>query len=260
MTDQAALNERAALLRELHRPGHPLLLPNVWDAGSARVVAEAGYPAIATASAAIAQSLGYEDHHGAPAGEMFAAAGRVIRAVGLPVTVDAEGGYGLPARELVGRLAAIGAVGCNLEDTDHGAPGGGLRPAGEQAGFLAEVRAAAKDAGVDLVINARVDVFAAGGRGPEATAAAIERGRRYFEAGADCVYPILASAEEDVAALAAGLPGPVNILSLPNGPGLPRLAELGVARVSFGPQPYRWALASLKRGVERIAAMEDPRD
>ena len=115
----ADLKARADRLRELHHAGEMLVLPNVWDAASAKIVAEAGFPVVATASAAISAMLGYPDGEGAPWQEMFAAAGRVARAVSVPVTVDAEAGYGMEPRELVGRLLEIGAVGCNLEDTDH---------------------------------------------------------------------------------------------------------------------------------------------
>jgi 2-methylisocitrate lyase-like PEP mutase family enzyme len=237
MTDH---NEKAALLRELHRPGEPLILPNVWDAGSATVVQDAGFPALATASAAIAAMLGYPDHEGAPVEEMFAAASRVIRAVSVPVTVDAEAGYGLPPAELVERLVAIGAVGCNLEDTDHSS--GALVPAARQAEYIAAVRAAAKANGTDLVINARADTFIA--KSPDPVAEAIERGRLYLEAGADCVYPIMASDEEHISALTKEIPGPVNANAISATPG--RLAELGVARVSYGPVPYLMALEALK--------------
>ena len=113
----ADLKVRADRLRELHHAGKMLVLPNVWDAASAKIVAEAGFPVIATASAAISAMLGYPDGEGAPWQEMFAAAGRVARAVSVPVTVDAEAGYGMEPRELVDRLLEIGAVGCNLEDT-----------------------------------------------------------------------------------------------------------------------------------------------
>ena len=153
MTD---LKARAESLRDLHH-GEMLVLPNVWDAASAAVVAEAGFPAVATASAAVSAMLGHPDGEGAPWEEMFAAAGRVARAVQVPVTVDAEAGYGMRPRELVDRLLEIGAVGCNLEDTDHRA--GGLADAGAQAEWLAGVRSAADDAGVPIVINARVDIF-----------------------------------------------------------------------------------------------------
>ncbi|MCP2337466.1 isocitrate lyase/PEP mutase family protein [Actinomadura rupiterrae] len=246
-----AHNDRAARLRELHRPGDPLILPNVWDAASARVVADAGYPALATASAAIAAMLGYEDHQNAPADEMFAAAGRVVRAAGdLPVTVDAEAGYGLPAEELVATLAGIGAVGCNLEDSDLAA--GGLRDAAAQAEYLASVREAARANGTDLVINARVDVFI--GKS-EVTAAdidtALDRGRRYLDAGADSIYPILLTDETAIATLAKELPGPINVLCLP-GMEVSRLAELGVARISWGPQAQRHAMSALTTYVTAL--------
>ena len=110
----ADLKAHADRLRELHHAREMLVLPNVWDAASAKIVAEAGFPVVATASAAISAMLGYPDGGGAPWQKMFAAAGRVARAVPVPVTVDAEAGYGMEPRELVDRLLEIGAVGCNL--------------------------------------------------------------------------------------------------------------------------------------------------
>jgi len=252
------LNDQVRILRELHRPGTPLLLPNVWDAASATIVAEAGFPAVATASAAIAAMLGHPDHEGAPAEEMLAAAERVARAVEVPVTVDAEAGYGYSASELLDRLTAIGAAGCNLEDTDH--RNGGLRGADDQAGSIGRLRDAARDTGRDLVINARVDVFTTGDDRDEESlvAEALDRGRRYLEAGADCVYPIMAASENTLAPLIKELPGPVNVNCFPGGPGLDRLAELGAARVSFGPMPYLAALDTLKAMAGRIAVHGDP--
>ncbi|MCG5214830.1 isocitrate lyase/PEP mutase family protein [Streptosporangium sp. KLBMP 9127] len=250
------LNDLATRLRDLHTPGTPLLLPNVWDAGTATVVVEAGYPALATASASIAAMLGYPDHEGAPVDEMLAAAGRVIRAVQVPVTVDAEAGYGLPAGDLVERLIAIGAAGCNLEDSAIG--GKGLVSVGDQAKRIADVRSAATEAGVDLVINARVDVFTGGAQPADVLDEALERGTRYLEAGADCIYPIMVASEDAISALVSGLAGPINANCLPGGPSLGRLAELGVARVSFGPMPYITALDAVKRMAGRILAHEDP--
>jgi 2-methylisocitrate lyase-like PEP mutase family enzyme len=248
--DLADLTARANQLRELHH-GQMLVLPNVWDAASAKVVAEAGFPAVATASAAITAMLGYPDGEGAPWQEMFAAAGRVARAVDVPVTVDAEAGYGLQPRELVGRLLDAGAVGCNLEDSDHRA--GGLREAGAHARWLAGVRSAADEAGVPLVINARVDAFlpASAIPEPDRVAEAVRRGRLYQDAGADCIYPIGVRRKEDIAALVAGLAGPVNgntgeYLDLAT------LRELGVARVSYGPRFYRAAMAGLRAAVEEL--------
>jgi 2-methylisocitrate lyase-like PEP mutase family enzyme len=245
------LKTHAELLRKLHHGDQMLVLPNVWDAASAAIVAEAGFPAVATASAAVTAMLGYPDGEGAPWQEMFAAAGRVARAVSVPVTVDAEAGYGLQPRELVDRLLEIGAVGCNLEDTDHRA--GGLTDAGRQAERLAAVRAAADDAGVPIVINARTDIFLppSGIAPDERVAEAIDRGRRYLNAGADCIYPIGVSDERDIATLVAELPGPINA-NTRAGLDLARLRELGVVRVSYGPRLYREALANLKTTVEGL--------
>src|SRR5262249_53420020 len=145
------------VLRSLHRPGDPLLLPNVWDVATARAVVAAGFPVVATSSGAVAASLGHEDHQGAPAGEMLAVAARIARSVDVPVTVDAEAGYGMEPAGLVAALRNAGAAGCNLEDTDHA--GGQLRDPDSHAAWLRAVRRAASEDGYPLVINARVDVF-----------------------------------------------------------------------------------------------------
>lgn len=235
----------ASALRALHVPGRPLMLPNAWDAGTARLVAEAGFPVVATSSAAVAESLGYTDHHGAPAAEMFAAAARMVRAVDVPVTVDAEAGYGLPADEFTARLLETGAVGCNLEDTDHA--GRGLASAARQAEYLAAVRAE----GPDLVINARVDVFI-GAEDPAAVLdEAIERARTYMAAGADCVYPILLRSSELLSAFVAGVGAPVNASLLP-GMAVADLVSAGVARISLGPGLWRFTLEVLR---DRLAEL-----
>lgn len=249
-TDTLDLKPQADRLRELHH-GEMLVLPNAWDAASAIIVAEAGFPVVATASNAVSAMLGYPDGEGAPWQEMFAAAGRIARAVQVPVTVDAEAGYGMRPRELVDRLLAIGVVGCNLEDSDHAA--GGLADAGAHADWLAGVRSAADDAGVPIVVNARVDVFLPGSGTPEPDriTEAIRRGRLYLEAGADCVYPIGVGAKRDLATLVTELGGPVNG-NTGDELDLATLRELGVARVSYGPRFYRAALAGLKTAVEEL--------
>jgi 2-methylisocitrate lyase-like PEP mutase family enzyme len=246
------LKAHAERLRALHHEDM-LVLPNVWDAASAAVVAEAGFPAVATASAAITAMLGHPDGEGAPWEEMFAAAGRVARAVAVPVTVDAEAGYGMRPRELVDRLLDIGAVGCNLEDTDHRA--GGLAEAGPHAEWLAAVRSAADDAGVPLVINARVDVFLPAGAIPEPDRVpeAVRRGRLYREAGADCIYPIGVRNKEDVATLVSELSCPVNA-NTGEHLDLATLRELGVARVSYGPRFYRAAMAGFETALRQLHA------
>jgi 2-methylisocitrate lyase-like PEP mutase family enzyme len=242
----------AEAFRALHRPGLPVVLPNAWDAASARIVEAAGFPAVATSSIAVAESLGYADGGGAPPAEMFAAAARIARAVGVPVTVDAEDGYGLGARELAERLVSAGAVGCNIEDSH----GGVLSDVDAHADRLAGLRRAATEIGVPLVINARVDVFVRRGTG-EATEAeligpAVERANRYLAAGADCAYPILCREEATMARLAAEIDGPVNVHWLAGGPSLDRLAELGVARVSAGGSLWRQAMDAYRAAVGQL--------
>src|SRR4051794_37585140 len=129
------LQSRCDLLRSLQRPGAPLLLPNAWDVATARAVVGAGFPVVATTSGGVAAALGYEDHEGAPADEMLAAAARIARSVEVPVTVDAEAGYRMEPADLVAALRSAGAAGFNLEDTDHAA--GGLREPERQAEWLA---------------------------------------------------------------------------------------------------------------------------
>ncbi|MFE0703298.1 isocitrate lyase/phosphoenolpyruvate mutase family protein [Streptomyces sp. NPDC058872] len=218
----------AAALRALHRnrpADDPLVLPGPWDAASARAFEAAGHPALATPSAGIAAALGYEDGD-TPAAEMFAAVARITRSVSVPVTADLEGGYGLPATELVERARESGAVGVNLEDTG---PDRTLRDPQAHAEWLAEVRAAA---GPELFLNARVDAYVR--RAPDALEAAIARARLYAEAGADCVYPIAAPAA-DLPALRVALGElPLNALAAPDGPAPAALGRLGATRITFG--------------------------
>jgi 2-methylisocitrate lyase-like PEP mutase family enzyme len=145
-------------LRSLHEPGDPLVLVNAWDAASARRVASAGGLAVGTSSVAVAASLGLPDDRSTPVGAVFDAVGRIAGAVGVPVTADLLDGYGLAADDLVGRLLTAGAVGCNLEDSDHAAPGTQVPP-DVLAARIAAVRAAADRAGVPIVLNARIDTY-----------------------------------------------------------------------------------------------------
>ncbi|MGW5197730.1 isocitrate lyase/PEP mutase family protein [Streptomyces spiralis] len=237
----------AEAFRALHRgraPGDPLVLPGPWDAASARVFAEAGFPALATPSHGVAASLGYEDGE-TPADEMLAAVARIARAVDVPVSADIEDGYGLAPKELVERLLEAGAVGCNLEDSS----GGTLKDPQEHADFLAEVRSSAAGR---LFVNARVDVFAHGDGDPRR---AIERAALYTAAGADCVYPILAPADV-LPLLRAGIQGPLNMLARLDGtgPSPTELGALGATRITFGPGLQRraaQALGDIAAGLRR---------
>ncbi len=235
-----------------------LVMPNAWDAASARIFEAAGFPAIATTSGGVAGAVGYEDHEDAPADEMFAAARRITAAVSVPVTVDLEAGYGLSPEEFVERVIAAGAAGFNLEDSDHHGPAK-MVPAESHAARIAAIKSAATRAGVNLVLNARVDpLLHREGTLEEQLAEAIRRGRLYREAGADCLYPFGFFSEETIAALVQGLDAPVNILSWKNTVPLARLAELGVRRVTFGTSLFRQLMAHVTETAESIRASLPP--
>jgi len=258
MSPSADVQSRCELLRSLHRPGDPLLLPNVWDVATAKAVVAAGFPVVATGSVAVAAALGYEDHE-APADAMLAAAARIANGVEVPVTVDAEAGYGMEPEELVTALRGAAAAGCNLEDTDHGAHG--LRDPDQQAEWLGAVRQAAAADGYPLVINARVDVFFGpmlAGAGPESqpdlVPEALRRAHAYLDAGADCVYPIGLCDPSALRTFLSEVGGPVNVVPLPQAPSLPELAQMGVARVSWGPLLYWDAMA---RFGEHLASLRE---
>lgn len=249
--DAGVLRPQAERLRALHVPGHPLVLPNVWDASSAVAVVAAGFPVVATSSGAIAETLGYADHEQTPAQEMLAAVARIARVVDVPVTADIEAGYGLPAPELVDRLLRTGSVGCNLEDTDHA--GGGRADADAQAERLAAVRSAADALGVDAVLNARIDGWLHPGSADERFDDAVHRARLYRAAGADCVFPIGLTDVDVIGRFVAAVDGPVNVLCRADQP-VAALARLGVARVSHGTSLFRRQQAAWRDAVAGLAA------
>ena len=256
------LHTRCESLRSLHRPGAPLVLPNAWDVATAKAVVAAGYPVVATTSEAIAATLGYEDEEQAPADEMLAAASRIASGVEVPVTVDAQAGYGMQPAELVAALRSAGAAGCNLEDSDH--EGRRLRDPDRHAEWLRAVRDAAAADDYPLVINARVDSFFApylaglAGAEPVSQEAlvpdALRRANAYAEAGVDCVYPICLWEPDALRQFMSEARGPVNVARMPEIPSLASLAELGVARVSWGPLLH-WA--ALARFAEQLATLRE---
>jgi 2-methylisocitrate lyase-like PEP mutase family enzyme len=231
-------SERALLLRRLHHPPQaPLVLANAWDVASARIVARAGAPAIATSSAAVCWALGYRDGQEIPRDEMLDWIGRIVRAVDVPVTADLEGGYGDPVATAADAWAH-GAVGLNVED----ATDAGLVPIDEHAAVLREMR----DAVPELMINARTDVIL-GGFG--SLDEAIARANTYLATGADCAFVPGVSDRGSIERLVREIQGPVNVLAVHGTPPLRELAELGVARVSAGSGIAR---AAYKR-AERLA-------
>ena len=230
------------------------MLANAWDAVTAKNVEKAGFPAVATTSAGVALALGYEDHQRTPPDEMFDAVGRIAGAVEVPVTADLEGGYGLPAGELVERMLDAGVVGLNFEDTDYASGGSSMVDGKAQAARIAELRDAGRTAGVEIVINARTDAYVRALDDP--LAISLERGRLYLDAGADCIYPIAAKDEDEIARLASELGGSVNALYVPGAPDIPRLAELGVARISVG---AGLAMVSFRSHERRLESLRDGR-
>jgi 2-methylisocitrate lyase-like PEP mutase family enzyme len=230
----------------LHVPGEPVILYNIWDAGSAKAVAEAGAKAIATGSHPVADAHGFSDGQRMPIELVLANAERVVGAVELPVTVDFEGAYAVEpeaAAANVARLKKTGAVGCNFEDQVVG--GEGLHPIALQA---ARIRAIRQAVGPDFFINARTDLFLKAGLDKHDEALVdqgLERARAFADAGASGVFvPLLA----DLALLerfCKGSPLPVNVIAFPGAPPNADAAAAGVARISYGPYPLRRMMKAL---------------
>jgi 2-methylisocitrate lyase-like PEP mutase family enzyme len=238
MTNSAKATE---LLR-LHRDPALLTVVNVWDVISARVVAGvSGTQALATASHSIAASLGYEDGENIPVDEMIAAVGRIAAATDLPVTADLEAGYG-DAGETVRKAIGAGIVGANIEDQ--------MKPLDEAVAVVSAVMEAARAEGVpDFVLNARTDAFLkAGDRDPgEVLADAVERGRAFLDAGAPAVFVPGKLDEDQVSTLVEAFgPQRLTLIGVPGSLPLARVAELGAARVSYGPWSQRVALTALE--------------
>lgn len=226
---------KADLLRRLHVEPPILVLPNAWDVASARAFAALpGCRAIATSSAAVARSLGWEDGEHAPRDEMVQTAGRIARAVDLPVTADLEAGYGDPVGTAQAAWEA-GVVGMNFEDS----PADVMVPLDDQVEWIRAVKAAAPE----LVLNARVDVFLNGSREIDE---AVERANAYLAAGADCTYPILCPVEA-IGELVRRIDGPVNVIATPGAPSPAELERLGVARMTWGGGLATAALAEATR-------------
>jgi 2-methylisocitrate lyase-like PEP mutase family enzyme len=242
-------SERAARFRALHHGPEILLLCNVWDAASARVVEEAGFPALATTSAGVSWSLGFADGEHAPFEEVLAAVRRIVRAAGVPVSADIEAGFGDTPKETAMSCLAVleaGAVGVNLEDGTAGRDR--LIPIALHCEKIQAAKEAAAGAGGDLVVNARTDGFLdAIGDPQDRFEEAVRRSNAYREAGADCLFVPGVADEATIGRLVAAIGGPVNILAGPGTPPVATLARLGVARVSLGSGPMRATLGLLRR-------------
>ena len=237
---------KAQILLTLHNNGKLLILPNVWNPIGARMLESKSFPAVATASAAIAESLGYSDGEQLKLDSMLSMIARIVRSVNVPVTADLEAGYsdsisGL--QENISRLLDTGAVGINFEDSwDDSAH---LRPIPEQVERIQAVRAVAEKRGIPLVINARADSFFAEGFSSleDRIEDVITRANAYLKGGADCIYPIGAGDKETLKVLRQRINAPINVLASAKTASLKELQEIGINRVSFGPYVFRSLLA-----------------
>jgi len=251
--DRQAQLERVARFRALHDRRRVLLLPNAWDAGSARMLAGLGFDAIATTSGGVAWSLGYADGEAAPLAEVVAAIERVVRVTPLPVSADFEAGYGATPEALAASVRAVidtGVAGLNLED---GVRHESLRDIDDAARRIAAARGAARDMGVPIFVNARIDTWIVGGGASvtERIGETLRRARAYLAAGADGIYPIALADPAAIARLCAEIDAPVNVGARAGLPDLAHLGRLGVARVSTATR-----LATFALSAARSAAME----
>jgi 2-methylisocitrate lyase-like PEP mutase family enzyme len=239
---------KATSLLALHS-GQGFVLPNAWDAGSARILEQVGFPAIATTSAGIAWSCGVPDGKAVDGAHMLEHVGRIVAAVDVPVTADLESGYGNTADD-VGRTVAaavkLGAVGCNLEDATNG----NLFGVDEAVDRIAAARAAASTG--TFVLNARTDTYFAGSSS-DPFAETVERAVQYVDAGADCIFVPGVVEQDTIRRLVAAIPGPLNVVAgLANTIDAPTLFSLGVKRVSLGGSLARAALSTLDRAGREL--------
>lgn len=242
MYDSIDMNTKAELLRSLHRP--TLVLPNAWDAASARIFERAGFPALATTSAGVACALGYPDGELLTRAEMIAVVARIARMVKIPVTADVEAGYGDPVQTALAVWRA-GAVGMNLEDFS----GGRLHAIEDQVEAIRGIRATTPL----MVINARTDIFLKA-IGEEATRfdRAVERLNAFLEAGADCVFAPGVYDRDSILRVVKAVRGPLNILASKGVPPVAELRKIGVARLSVGSGPMRATLGLVDRMAREL--------
>lgn len=240
----------------LHVSGSPFVIANVWDAASARVFETAGFPALATSSAAMAWTLGYADGENVNKDELFAAIGRIARAIRVPLSADLEAGFGSSSEQVANtceRAVATGVVGVNLEDFD--AANGELFPVETAVERIRAFRERADALGKRMFINARTDVILRA-VGPMETRArvAVERLRAYVAAGADGAFVPGLTDAATIAEIARAVPAPLNVLLAPGSPSRDELARCGVARISIGSSPMSRVLGVLRDIAEDLRA------
>jgi len=256
--------EKAKQLHQLHHSGKLLILPNIWDVLGAKLLEDLGYEAIATASAAVAYSNGYNDGENIPFGEVLHILKRIAGNINVPVTADIESGFEANEKELEKNMhehIETGVVGINIEDTDKQTKT--LLPAEVQCRKIKLIKKISLEKDVPLFINARTDTyvhesdFASPQEQLEET---IKRGIAYKDAGADCFYPILLHNEQHIKAIIEALQMPVNILMMPGVPELSALQQMGVARVSLGPGFFKYAVKAMQELAIKLQNNEGTKD
>lgn len=256
--DMTTQKQKADTFRDLHIKGEPLILFNIWDPGSAKVIEEAGAKAIATGSWSVAAANGFADGQDLPFDVAIANLERIVRTVDLPVTIDLEGGYATDNAELrenIKRVIGAGAVGINFEDQVIGEDG--LYSIEEQSSRISEIHEAGRQMEMPIFINARTDVFLKTYPAEHTDAEldeAIRRAIAYAAAGASGLFAPGLRAPTLIKKLCDASPIPVNIMVLPDTPPARELAKLGVARISHGPGPYRAMAEALKGAGEKAFA------
>jgi 2-methylisocitrate lyase-like PEP mutase family enzyme len=247
---EQVLQERAVALLALHVPGNPVILPTVWDAWSAKLAVDAGFAALTVGSHPVADSVGKPDGEGMSFDDLITRVAQITSAVDVPISVDAESGYGEDPQRLIDGLLSAGAVGLNVEDTVH-KEGKRLRSPEEHAELVGRLREASGAAGVHVVINARTDLFLRqDGDEADRVDRAIARLKLAAEAGADSLYPVGRHDPDTLRRLADELPLPINAIAIPDQDDPASFGPLGVGRISFGPFLQR-ALSS--RAEELLA-------
>lgn len=241
--------EKAARFAELHIAGSPVLLYNAWDAGSAKAIVAAGAPAIATSSWSVAEAQGFQDGEELPLDVAEQIVGRIAAAVDVPVSADFEGGYSEDDSQLADNAAHLfsqGVIGINFED--RVVKGAGLYDLDRQADRIAAIRKGAEQVKLEVFINARTDLFLGQGRDPERTVdEAVERAKAYAAAGASGFFIPGLQEEALIGRICREQSLPVNVMVMDATPSPSRLAELGVARISWGPLSYLNTMAALQR-------------
>ena len=260
MSNYESQQAKAKQLHKLHHSGKMLILPNIWDPLGAILLESLNYQAVATASASMSFSCGFEDGENLPFEDFLTMLTKIVNNVNIPVTADIESGYALTDKQLEENIKCLietGIVGINIEDSDK--ESGGLLPIEVQSRKIALIKNVSVEMGISLFINARTDVYIHGDKFETSESKleeTLKRGLSYKAAGADCFYPIVMRNEQDIKTTVQTLKMPINILTLPGIPELKVLNEIGVARVSLGPSFLKIAIRAMKDLAQKLQNFE----